>query len=85
MNTPPNLSNEYLRSLNDQELKTIIIKTFQLGDELMITDNINEIKEKQYIGTVSSALILLCIYKIQQAKTNEELSKLFIINNILIY
>jgi hypothetical protein len=85
MNTPPNLSNEYLRSLNDQELKTIIIKTFQLGDELMIIDNINEIKEKQYIGTVSSALILLCIYKIQQAKTNEELSKLFIINNILIY
>ena len=76
MNTPPpNLSNEYLRSLNDQELSNIISEVFTYGKNvIMVEKNIIDASEPQYIGKMGSAMILLSIIKNEMAKTNNELS-----------
>jgi len=78
MNTIPNLNNEYLRSLNDQELNNTISEVFNYGkDVIMIQKKIIDVSEPQYIGKMASAMLLLCILKNEMAKTNDELSNYY--------
>jgi hypothetical protein len=81
------LSNNTLSLLSSSNKKDIIDSTFEYGSLQMTELNLTDSSNQQFINIVSSAMILLSIFKIEMSSNNIELSNyyLYIIYILFIY